>query len=249
MEITKREIIASIAIAAVMLTVGFAISDKITDSQNDRNAEYQKAVHIERSDLFQYGMDTNAGNAFVYGDMEPVDTVTFEEIGGEYLYVEKVEERYERHEEWKTEKDSEGNEHRRLEVRYEWETECSEELHAEEIKFCGISFPWGKIVLPDSEHIDTIKADKAWSWESGEYVKVRFKYYGVHTDHTGTVYTRLADGTISDSSRFYENCTIDQALERCTARTGTALFWIGWLLLTAACVAGFCYMDNRCLDG
>ena len=46
MEITKREIIISVAIAAVMLIVGFFISGKITDMQNDKNAEYQKAVHI-----------------------------------------------------------------------------------------------------------------------------------------------------------------------------------------------------------
>ena len=65
MEITKREIIISVAIAAVMLIVGFFISGKITDMQNDKNAEYQKAVHIEDSELFRYGMDTNVGNAIL----------------------------------------------------------------------------------------------------------------------------------------------------------------------------------------
>lgn len=116
MEITKREIIASIVIIAAMVIAGFAISDKITDYQNDRNAEYQKAAHIEDSDLFRYGMETNIGNAFVYGDIEPVDTVTFDEIEGEYLYIEKIEERYERHEKWVTEEDSDGNEHREKKV-------------------------------------------------------------------------------------------------------------------------------------
>ena len=76
MEITKREIIASIAIVAIMCVIGFFISDKITDYENDKNAEYQKAIHIEDSELFQYGMNTNIGNAFVYGDLEAVDTVT-----------------------------------------------------------------------------------------------------------------------------------------------------------------------------
>ena len=85
MEITKREIIISISISAVMLIIGLFISGKITDIQNDRNAEYQKAVHIEDPELFQHGMDTNIGNAFVYGDLRAVDAVTFDEIGGEYL--------------------------------------------------------------------------------------------------------------------------------------------------------------------
>lgn len=52
MEITKREIIISISISAVMLIIGLFISGKITDIQNDRNAEYQKAVHIEDPELF-----------------------------------------------------------------------------------------------------------------------------------------------------------------------------------------------------
>lgn len=55
MEITKREIIISISISVVMLIIGLFISGKITDIQNDRNAEYQKAVHIEDSELFQHG--------------------------------------------------------------------------------------------------------------------------------------------------------------------------------------------------
>lgn len=44
MEITKREIMASIAIIAVMLTAGFVISGKITEHQIEKNAKYQKAV-------------------------------------------------------------------------------------------------------------------------------------------------------------------------------------------------------------
>ena len=47
--------------------------------------------------MFQYGMDTNVGNAFVYGDLKAVDTVTYPEISGEYMYVEKVKERYTKH--------------------------------------------------------------------------------------------------------------------------------------------------------
>lgn len=97
MEITKREVIASVVIAAVMLILGFFISGKISDYESDKNAEYQKAIHIENTDMFQYGMDTNVGNAFVYGDLEAVDSVTFDEIGGDYLYVEKTEEHYKKH--------------------------------------------------------------------------------------------------------------------------------------------------------
>jgi len=96
-EITKREILASISIIAVMVIIGILISTKISEHQMDKNEIYNKVIKIESQDLFQYGMDTNVGTAFVYGDLKAVDTVTYPEIGGEYMYVEKVKERYTMH--------------------------------------------------------------------------------------------------------------------------------------------------------
>ena len=96
-EITKREIIASVSIIAVMLLIGVLISSKISDWQISQNDKYNKAVKIQSADLFQYGMETNVGNAFVYGELKAVDTVTYPEIGGKYIYVKKVKEKYTRH--------------------------------------------------------------------------------------------------------------------------------------------------------
>lgn len=248
MEITKREIIIGIAIAVIMLIIGSFISGGITDMQNDKNAEYQKAVHIEDSELFRYGMDTNVGNAFVYGDLQAIDTVTFNEIGGEYLHVEKIEERYERHKREVTETDSEGKKHTKVEVYYEWEIEDRESKHSENIMFCGIEFPYDKIPYSLDNHIKTINSDREYSWKSGEYVKVRFKYYGTPVKHTGTIYTRLSDGTISDSSQFFKDYTIKQALDSCTSGIGNIMFWLFWIILMIAIVIGFCYLDNRWLE-
>lgn len=81
MEVTKREIIISIAIIAIMLVLGFSISDSITRSETEQFAKYNKALHITETDLFKHCMDTNFGYAFVYGDLVALDPVTFEEIG------------------------------------------------------------------------------------------------------------------------------------------------------------------------
>ena len=207
-EITKREIIASISIIAVMILIGVLISGKISEHQMDKNEVYNKAVKIKSTDLFQYGMDTNVGNAFVYGDLEAVDTVTYPEIGGEYIFVKKVEERYERHERIVNKEDSDGNEYTEVEVYYEWDTENIESQHANDIMFCGVKFPYSKINLPSSLHIETINSNKVYSWKSGEYVKVRFKYYGVSTKFIGTIFTDLRDKTISDNTNFYNNMNL-----------------------------------------
>ena len=80
-EITKREVIVSISIIVILLMIGLVISNKIVEYQTDKNEIYNKAVKIESSEMFQYGMNTNVGNAFVYGELNAVDTVSYPEIG------------------------------------------------------------------------------------------------------------------------------------------------------------------------
>lgn len=248
-EITKREIIASICIIAVMILFGVLISEKISEHQMDKNEVYNKAVKIETTDLFQHGMDTNVGNAFVYGDLVAVDTVTYPEIGGEYMRVSKEEQWYERHEEWITKEDSEGNEYKELKVWYEWETKNTDSKHSNEIMFCGIVFPYDKITgLGWSNHIKTIDGERTYSWYSGEYVKVRYKYYDLETKHTGTIFTELKDKTITDNTSFYEDMTIDETVNSLQSGGGTIIFWFFWILLICALVYGFYYLDNKWLE-
>ena len=60
--ITKREILVSIVIAALMIMFGFLISTKWSESQQESDIKYNKAIQIDNdTDLFQYGMDTNVG--------------------------------------------------------------------------------------------------------------------------------------------------------------------------------------------
>lgn len=59
-EITKREILVSVSIVAIMLLIGVLIAGKISDYQLDKNEKYNKAIKIESQELFEYGMRTNA---------------------------------------------------------------------------------------------------------------------------------------------------------------------------------------------
>lgn len=239
--ITKREIIASISIIAVMLLIGVLISSKISEHQMDKNEMYNKAVKIEDGELFQYGMDTNVGNAFVYGDLEAVDTVTYPEIGGEYMYVEKIKERYTMHTRQVAHTrtvNGKTKTYYTTETYWTWDYAGSEDKTCKEISFLGHTFSSNKINLPSEEYIDTI-------YESSH---IRYKYYGVSTKHTGTIFTDLRDKTISDNTRFYKNMTIDETVERLESGGGLIIFWIVWIILIGLCVFGFYYIDNRWLE-
>lgn len=240
-EITKREILASISIIAVMLLLGILISSKISEYQMDKNEIYNKAAKIESQELFQYGMDTNIGNAFIYGDLKAVDTVTYPEIMGEYMYVKKIKERYTMHTRTVTYTTGSGKNrqtHTRTETYWTWDRVDSEDIKCKEILFAGIVFPSNKINLPDADYIDTIK----------ESSHVRYKYYGVGTEYEGTIFTELKDKTISDNTMFYNNLNIDETVDYLETDFPIIIFWLVWMVLIVSIVVGFYYLDNDWLN-
>lgn len=240
-EITKREIIASISIIAVMILIGVLISEKISEHQMDKNEVYNKAVKIESTDLFQYGMDTNVGNAFVYGDLKAVDTVTYPEIGGEYMYVEKVKEKYTIHTRQVAHTrtvNGKSQTYYTTETYWTWDRVSSEDKKCKEISFCGITFKSNKFDIPGTDYIDTIK----------ESSHIRYKYYGTGTKFTGTIFTELKDKTISDNTNFYNNMNIEETVERLESGSGEIVFWILWIILMVVCIFGFYYLDNKWLE-
>lgn len=241
MEITKREVISSVTIIAIMLAIGVWISGLITDARMDRDEVYNKAVQIEDSDIFEYGMRTDVGIAFVYGDLLAVDTVTYPEIGGEYMYVRKVTERYTEHTRVVTKTrvvNGKTQTYTTTETYWTWDEIDRESKRCAEISFAGVVFPSNKIDIPGAYHIDTIK-------ESSE---IRYVYYGVDTEHTGTIFADLRDGTIPDGTSFYEDLTIEETVEYLQSFNWNVLFWIFWITLTGGAVYGFYYLENSWLE-
>ncbi len=237
MEITKREVLASITIIAVMMIFGIIIAGRIDDYQVQKNSEYYSALQITDAEQFQYGMDTSVGNAFVYGTLEAADPVTYPELGGAYLYVEKVEEHYNMHTRTVTETDSKGNTHTRTEVYWSWDYFDSESIHSEKIRFLTVEFDYGKIKRPTAKYITRIN----------ESPFVRFDYNAVPGEVYGTIYTDLRDGTISDNTEILVDTDIENAVKQKTI-TWIPVFWMVWIVFTGAVIYGFCYLGNDWLN-
>lgn len=237
MEITKKEIIASITIITIMLLLGILISGKISEYQMDQNEKYNKALKIETEELFRYGMETNVGNSFIYGDLEAIDTVTYPELDEDYLSVKKVKERYTQHTRTVT-KTVNGKTVTETKTYWTWDVVHREEIQSKKVKFCGADFNSSKFNV-SSYYLTTIK----------ESSKIRYKYYIYPAITTGTIFAYLSDGEINDKSvNFYRDRTIKETVDYLQSGVGQILFWIFWILLIAACVYGFYYLDNRWLD-
>ncbi|MDU2491681.1 MAG: hypothetical protein E7D27_14025 [Clostridium celatum] len=238
MEITKREIIASISIVAVMLIIGVIIQGNISEKIMDSNEKYNKAIKVEDEELFKYGMRTSSGNAFVYGELEVLDPVTYPEIGGEYSYIEKVKEKHTRHTRTRTYTVN-GKTRTRTETYWTWDRVGSESIKSKKVKFLGVEFDYAQFLSLDSRHIDTIK----------ESSHIRYKYYGSPIKATGTIFTKLQNNNIGNDIKFYENMSIEETYKYLQEGFGLLfLFWFAWILLITGVVYGFYYLDNDWLN-
>lgn len=238
MQITRREVLFSVIIVVVLLVIGFLIANGINVSLLDKYQEYDTALQIDNDkELFEYGMRTDVGNAFIYGTVQAVDPVTYPEIGGEYSHAEKVKERYTMHTRVVTYTDGKGHTHTRTETYWTWDVVDRDYIHSQLITFLGVEFKYSDIDFECDEYITTIK----------ESSHVRYKYYGTPLSATGTVYTELSDHTIHHA-RFYSGEDIESTIKNLESKWQLVVFWFFWILLMVGAVIGFYYFENRWLE-
>lgn len=238
-EITQREIIVSVSIISILLMIGIFISNIINESILDKNEIYNKAVKIDSQELFEYGMETNVGNAFVYGELRAVDPVSFPELNSTYMEVKKEKERYTRHEREVTVTDSEGNSHTETEVYYSWDYVESEEKSCTKITFNNVVFDSNMIQLPYKSYIET----------QNESSTVRYKYYGSSISHIGTIFTDLRNNTISYNTPFY-GYSLEETVDYLIISSTYVIisFWIIWIAIIVLLVWLFYTYENKWLN-
>ena len=240
-EITARELLFSVIIVVLMLTVGFFIGEKISSAADEKDQEYEQAAKIDgNKELFEYGMRTNIGNAFVFGTLKAVDPVSLPEIDGEYAYIRKTEERYTEHIKTVAEYDKDGKkcgEH--IETYYTWDTAGHEDIACNRITFLDHEFEYGVIKFPPAKYIKTIKDSST----------IRHVYYAAKTEYDGTIYAKLSDRTIW-GALFIEGKGVDEAVEcMCNYQaTDVIAFWISWVAFIGVAVYGFYRLDNEWVE-
>ena len=237
-EITKREVIASISILAIMLILGFVINNKIDDYYQDQNAKYNKAFKISNDEnLFDYAMKTNVGNSFVEGEFESADKVSIEDIPGEYMKIVKVKEKYTMHTRTVTTTVN-GKVRTRTETYWTWDRVGSETFKSKEIIFLGKTFESSKFSLPETEYKETIKISP----------HIRYKYYVLDSKFKGTIFTNLKDNTINDTYEVFKDMNIDEAFEHLAKDSSLVGFWTIWIVISGLVVYGFIALDNKWLN-
>lgn len=210
-KVTKREAITSLVIVFVLLFVGFFISNAIADKVADTNAAYYTAVKINDDPAqFEYGMRTNIGNALVHGDLETVDSVTMNGLLNDYMYVEKVYEKYTMHTRTVTHSDGKGHTYTTVQTYYTWDYHGHDVTKASTVNFLGVDFPIEKFTLDwyttlnlntetaDSTILNISKGNYCYPdgfWESAG--DIRYYYNVIPKISIGSIFVRLADEDIA----------------------------------------------------
>ncbi|MEG0836261.1 MAG: hypothetical protein RR313_11820 [Anaerovoracaceae bacterium] len=264
-EITKRELISSGVIIFLMLFIGFFISEGISNRTSEKNEIYYTATKIDNNkDQFKYGMETNIGNALIFGDVVAVDAVSIPELNGEYLKIRKIKQRYTQHTKTVTYTDSKGNSRTKLKAYYNWDTVDDNYLGCEKITFLDVEFEskllnlnfWQDIPL----NSETVTKDYK-NWISGSYLyqdgdtwtsvgDVRYEYYVVPKEFNGSILATLKDGTLLPKSKFYKNMEIQDIVTDIEngANVPAIFFWATWCLLICGVIIGFVRIENRWLE-
>lgn len=237
-EITLREVLASLVIIAIAALIGVLISGAIRKNLSDNRAKYNKAIKINNDkDQFEYGMRTNVGNAFVYGELKAVDTVSWEHLKGKYMAITRVQEHYTMHTRQVYHSDGKNGGYYTTEVYYTWDEIDRQYKGCKEITFCGVKFSANKIIFPSSYDKDTYRID----------TDDRYIFYVVDKKYTGTIFTSLRDKTISDKSRFYV-MNIQETYDYLTSNAPLYIFIVMWIILSGIGIGIFYYLDNDWLE-
>lgn len=216
--------VVPILVTIIMLFLGLFISHKIQQSLIKKYNEYDNIPKIETESVFRQGLKDGVGLAFIYGNLETIDPVSYPEISGSYCYIKKVTQKYQKHTKKVREKYKDSNGAKRTRTKkkhyHSWDTINTCEKTSKKLSFLNVEFPYDKIPLPSYHKITTITISD----------DTREIYYGIDSHFNGTIYTTLKDGTINQTL-FYQNLTIDETLKNFKSGHYLFAFWVLWILL------------------
>lgn len=243
MEVTKREILLSITILAVMIGIGVWISSPILSKANNRYIETASSVVVSDAEKFGYIKRTDAGRFIANGTLSVIDTIRIDGLPKPYSYVKKDKEEYRLHVETYTTTDGKGHTTTHTRTYHSWDVVKTWKYRSERGRFLGQEFKMDEVFRYHPRK-DTVVKVKTGLFEND----TRYVYYTCPSSFNGIMIGEAQNKEYRES-RFIEGKNSDKYLEDAarSLNAGTAAFWIGWILLTGLLIVGFYYFENKWL--
>lgn len=247
---TNARIVSLIAGCVFLVNaIGFGISGLISDYIQSNNEKYTTAVQIEDQEEFNYAMKTSFGNALVYGELKAVTPVTYPELGGKYLYVRKVEERYRRHtRQVKHTRTVNGKTetYYTTEVYYSWDYSGCDSIQSDFVYFLGEKFEIKKFNLPYGQRTQL----EDGTMYHVPYANIRYYYETIPCSFNTTIFANLNGGDIGNNIEMFINETPKSVVENKTSSEDipVIIFWVIWIGCQMVVVVYFVKSDCYWFD-
>ena len=243
MEITKREILFSSIIIAVLLGIGILISKPITTAATDNALNVASAVRVDDSNKFGYIKRTNVGTFLAEGELIANDTIRLLELSRGYSRVVKIEQEYCCHVETYTTTDSKGRTTVHTRTYWSWDDKKRDDFSTEDFTFLGEKFTAREIRYGIPTVMDTIIYNRKVFGNDRRWV-----YHTAPITVEGMMEGNAADGKYNDL-KFRRGAKIERVVELAEKRIDTApiVFWVFWGLLIVGAVVLFYVAENHWL--
>ena len=226
----------------------------------ETNERYMKSPIVTSMDMYDYVKETSVGDIFTIFELKAVEPQTIPELNGEYLYIEKIKEKYTMHTRTVTSTDAKGRVSTSVQTYYTWDYSGSTKIKSNDVVFNGDTYPFDKF---DNYNIDIARLsdvgseylDKEYRRISGRYAyensKVRYYFKVIPVEKNGSVFVTLKDDEIQNRCvTLYSETEPEELRERLINDSNFSIFifWFFWIILTGGLVFGFYVFDNKWLD-
>lgn len=222
-EITKREILVSVSIIAVMIGIGVLIDGAIMNHYTDKTMKIKHMVEVNSPSEFDYCLRTDVGDVIAEDTLKATSPVSIHDIPGTYMYICKEKQQYTMH--TQVHHVSTGKTHTTYTTHYwSWDTVHKDRFYADTLKFL--------------EQVVDISPRETWSTQNciiNESSRVRYVYHTIPTEVNG-VLTATTDNGHLTNVEFKRGKTIERLTKQSETHAGVVIFWILWLMLTAGLV-------------
>lgn len=239
-DITLREVVFSVLIVGIMGFLGFLIAQGIEKREYDDTLKYRQAPAIESEDGFRHAIKTDIGYAFAHGLFNAKDTVKYEHVDGEHLYIHISHQEYRMHTQHYTTRDSKGRTHHHVRHYWSWDTISTDSMHSKQVAFCGVTFPYGKFDYGHVPEDRTIYKPHGWSHKR-EIIRT------MPIEFSATIFANLKGNDISNGTTLMM-IGIEEYRTRLCDSCGVAIFWSIWVFVTVGLVLLFYHIDNTWLE-
>ena len=243
MKITKREILVSTLILAIMVGIGVWVSSPIMRGSTERYLDTMSSVSVTDSAKFDYVRRTDSGRFVAEGTLSAIDVVSLPELPRPYSYIRKVQEEYRLHTETYTTTDSKGHTTVHTRTYHSWDEIKHWTYETDSVSFLGQHFKAKDVFRYRPAKDTTIKAERKFFQNDTRYV-----YYTCPVSYEG-IMTGIAKEKAFNEPSFKAGKTIEWYFKDAEAdlQGGYVLFWVLWSLLTGGVVVLFYCLENKWL--